>query len=81
MRAVRSEQWKLDAKDGVLYDLEADIGETTDVAAGNPDVVARLSGYLDDARADLGDGPDDCPNCRPVGVVENPRTLLPRDKD
>ena len=81
LRAVRSGQWKLHAKDGVLYDLEADIGETTDVAAGNPDVVARLSGYLDDARPDLGDGPDNCPNCRPVGVVENPRTLLPRGKD
>ena len=43
--------------------------------------VARLSGYLDDARAELGDGPDNCPNCRQVGVVENPRTLLPRVKD
>ena len=38
-----------------LYDLVADIGETTDVAAAHPDVVARLSALADKAREDLGD--------------------------
>jgi arylsulfatase len=38
-----------------LYDLEADVGETTDVAATNPDIVRRLLGYAEEARADLGD--------------------------
>jgi arylsulfatase A len=38
-----------------LYDLEADIGETTDVAADHPDVVARLVALADAMRADLGD--------------------------
>ena len=38
-----------------LYDLEADPGETTDLAAKNPDVVKRLTALADAARADLGD--------------------------
>jgi arylsulfatase A len=38
-----------------LYDLAADVGETTDVAARNPDVVKRLLGHAERARADLGD--------------------------
>ena len=38
-----------------LYDLVADIGETTDVAAGHPDVVARLQALAEKARDDLGD--------------------------
>jgi arylsulfatase A len=38
-----------------LYDLVADIGETTDVAAGHKDVVARLQALAERARDDLGD--------------------------
>ena len=38
-----------------LYDLEADVGETTDVAAAHPDVVARLQALAEAAREDLGD--------------------------
>jgi arylsulfatase A-like enzyme len=38
-----------------LYDLVADVGETTDVAAAHPDVVARLQALAEDAREDLGD--------------------------
>jgi arylsulfatase A-like enzyme len=38
-----------------LYDLVADIGETTDVAAAHPDVVARLMALAEKAREDLGD--------------------------
>ncbi len=38
-----------------LYDLESDPGETADVAAKHPDVVARLKKFADGARADLGD--------------------------
>ena len=38
-----------------LYDLVADVGETTDVAAAHPDVVARLQALAEKAREDLGD--------------------------
>ena len=38
-----------------LYDLVADIGETTDVASAHPDVVARLQALAEKAREDLGD--------------------------
>ncbi len=38
-----------------LYDLESDIGETTDVAAEHPDVVARLDRLADQMRRALGD--------------------------
>ncbi len=38
-----------------LYDLVADIGETRDVAAENPDVVAALQELAERARDELGD--------------------------
>jgi arylsulfatase len=38
-----------------LFDLDADPAETTDVAAANPEVVARLSAMADAMRAKLGD--------------------------
>ncbi len=38
-----------------LFDLEKDPGETTDVAAGHPDVVERLKKLADRAREELGD--------------------------
>jgi len=39
----------------LLYDLEADIGETTNVAAENSEVVAKLMALIDFARTDIGD--------------------------
>lgn len=38
-----------------LYDLQSDVGETTDVASAHPDVVERLSQWAERAREDLGD--------------------------
>jgi arylsulfatase A-like enzyme len=38
-----------------LYDLVADVGETTDVSAAQPDVVDRLLAAAERARDDLGD--------------------------
>jgi arylsulfatase len=39
-----------------LYDLVADIGETTDVSAQHPEIVKQLEAEAEKARADLGDG-------------------------
>ena len=38
-----------------LYDLYADVGETTNVAEKHPEIVARLQAYAEHAREDLGD--------------------------
>lgn len=38
-----------------LFDLGKDPGETTDISAQNPQIVAELNGFADLARADLGD--------------------------
>jgi arylsulfatase A-like enzyme len=55
-----------------LFDLSADVGETTDVAAAHPDVVQRLTELAERARADLGDALTRRPgkNVRPPGRVE-----------
>jgi len=47
-----------------LYDLEADLGESKNVAAEHPDVVHRLSELADRMRADLG---DDLTGATPTG--------------
>jgi arylsulfatase A-like enzyme len=38
-----------------LFDLYADVSETKDVSAEHSDIVARLQGYAEEARAELGD--------------------------
>ncbi|GAA0881053.1 sulfatase [Algoriphagus jejuensis] len=38
-----------------LFDLAKDRGETTDVSSHNPEILAKLNGFADQARADLGD--------------------------
>ena len=39
-----------------LFDLRADIGETTNVADRHPEVVKRLQAAADEMRKELGDG-------------------------
>jgi arylsulfatase A-like enzyme len=58
-----------------LYDLEADLGETTDVAAEHPAVVDRLRGYVSPMQAELC-GPQ-APGRRPAGDVASPEFLYP----
>jgi arylsulfatase A-like enzyme len=38
-----------------LFDLAKDLGETTDLSAKNPEILAQLNGFADQARADMGD--------------------------
>ncbi len=54
-----------------LYNLDKDIGETTDVAYEHPDVVARLQRLADAKRVELGDSLTDVPGTelRPAGVL------------
>lgn len=49
----RYRQVKIEAPQ--LYDLETDIGETTDLADKHPDIVGKLMIYAEAAREDLGD--------------------------
>jgi arylsulfatase A-like enzyme len=41
----------------VLYDLQTDLGETTNVADRHPEIVARINAYLGNARRDSDDWP------------------------
>lgn len=54
-----------------LFDLEADIGETTDVADRHPAVVKQLLEYAERAREDLGDSltKRTGKNVRPAGTL------------
>jgi arylsulfatase A-like enzyme len=60
-----------------LYNLDADIGELTDVAEQHPDVVSRLHKLTQEMDADLGvigNGP----GVRPADRVAHPQPLLRR---
>ncbi len=88
LQAVRSGKWKLHLprkqRDrevaGKLYDLAADIGEQKDVAADNPDVVAKLTALAEKCREDLGDGDRPGKNCRQPGHVEESKPLTSNTK-
>ena len=89
--AVRSGQWKLlikaqgqgmgmkgpdkAAKPVQLYNLDSDIGEKTDVAEKNPDVVKRLQELIAKMDADLGVSGKG-PGVRRCGVVKSPKPLV-----
>ena len=93
LRAVRSGRWKLhvrkaDHAEGTgetreLYDLQSDIGETTNVYAEHPSVVEALQAKLEACRRDLGDSATGAAgeNVRPLGGVDNPDTLTHYDPD
>jgi len=83
LQAVRSGPWKLaivprqgEEKPGkkftpILYNLDEEIGEKTDVAAKHPDVVKRLEKLADKMDKDLGKTKNG-PGVRPPGRVDNP---------
>lgn len=59
-----------------LYNLDKEIGETTNLADQHPEVVARLQALAKEMMADIGSGRPG-PGVRPPGEVENPVTLYP----
>jgi arylsulfatase A-like enzyme len=64
-----------------LFDLKNDVGETKDVAAEHPDVVARLTAAAESAREDLGDKLTDRPgkNIRPPGMAKQQKNRSSRN--
>jgi hypothetical protein len=91
LQAVRQGRWKLaiapqsegmnnkngpKVADGMrLYDLDAEIGEQTDVAAQHPEVVAKLKALADKISAEIG-GKEPTAR-RPAGEVKGAKTLYP----
>ena len=91
LEAVRHGDWKLMLVDDqpakkakqatapMLFNLQADIGESQDVAAKHPEVVAELQALIAVMKDDLGlAGP--APGSRTLGHVDNPRPLIEFDK-
>jgi len=75
LQAVRSGPWKLHLARQELYNLETDIGESSNVAAANPEVVRRLWTLAEQMRDDLGlDGIG--PGCRPLGKVTDAQPII-----
>jgi arylsulfatase A-like enzyme len=87
LQAVRSGRWKLylplankwrsfrgdtEQSPAQLYDLVADLGETTNQADQRPEVVRRLMDLADGAREDLGDLDRPGKNQRPAAMVSEP---------
>jgi len=91
LQAVRQGSWKLaiatqpetmgkgaadDAKvNPRLYNLDAEIGEQTNLADQHPDIVAKLQALADKMNAEIG-GKEPTAR-RPAGEVENPQLLYP----
>lgn len=78
LAGVRSGPWKLRVNGTELYNLADDIGETSNVAAAHPEVVARLKALVDTMRSDLG-SEQIGPGCRALARVANPQPLIAHD--
>ena len=50
-----------------LYNLETDVGETTNLVDQHPNIVARLQRFADEARKTLGDADMEGSEVRPLG--------------
>ena len=82
LEAVRSGKWKLfitmtkgeKTASPKLYNLEEDIGETTNVAKDHPKVVERLRARMTNFQEELEQ------NSRPAAFVDNPKPLTMEKK-
>ncbi len=78
LEAVRKGPWKLHLGKNELYHLDKDIGESENVAAANPEVVADLQTVAAAMKDDLGlDGMG--PGCRPLGKVKDAKPIIAHD--
>ncbi len=71
LEAVRWKDWKLRIQNGeeALYNLKLDISETSNVKDEHPEIVVQLKNVMQAFDAEV------TKNARPVGHVENPRSL------
>lgn len=72
LEAVRSGPWKLRLKNGkpvALYNLDNDIGETTNVRTGNQSVVNELMSHVIKFEENIAN------HSRPAAFVDNPKAL------
>ena len=60
-----------------LYNLAKDVGETTNVADQNPEVVTKLKTLADQRNAAFCNDSSSGPGIRPHGMVDNPQPLYP----
>jgi N-sulfoglucosamine sulfohydrolase-like protein len=76
--SVRTRQYRLDDR-GALFDMNADPGQTRDIAPEKPDVSVKLTGAVAQWRMDVLGGQNQPKDDRPypVGYSEFPMTLLP----
>ena len=75
LEAVRSGPWKYRLPEKTLYNLDKDIGETTDISAANPEVVKRLLALAAKMDKDLGIT-GRSPGCRDCDRVASPKPLI-----
>ncbi len=82
LEAVRHGEWKLQlpseknpSASPVLYNLNSDIGEATDVATENPKVVAQLQALVIAMKDDLGIN-GSAPGSRALGKVEKALPIM-----
>ncbi|MEM9016125.1 MAG: sulfatase [Verrucomicrobiota bacterium] len=61
------------ARGGRLYNLDEEIGETTDLSAEHPEIVARLETLAEAMAIEVKE------NARPAGQVETPVPLYPQE--
>ena len=69
LQAVRAGKWKLHLKGKELYDLDADVGESTNVFKDNPEVVKELKAHVAAFQKKLK------ATRRPQGIAQNPKPL------
>ena len=75
LQAVRQGDWKLHLAKGELYNLAADISESTNIAADQAEVASRLRALAEAMEDDLGLSGIG-PGCRPLGKVADARPLI-----